>query len=377
MATRHAAGPLYAILALALALPVPVLAVEDPGVILSEEHEDAANFHIDSDDGNWLLVPGGFVQLRYQLGYEDYFPWDTNSTFHVPRAKLFALGHAFSPTLRYKLQINLGGTAVGEEQVLEDAFVEWAPGPSLGVRAGQFRAPYSRQRLTSTTRLVFVERALEHVIDEYDRNLYRFNLGRQAGVMLFGDSETFEYRLAVLNGNGARPFGDWDNPRPLFVARVAVSPFGPVPYEEGCVNEDYWDDTLLAIGLNAFHQMHEAMDVSGLGADLALRYGRLGADLEVHFKLRHGKSTYGSFGGHADVSLFLDELGLLVGARYAIVLEDLGNLELRRHQVGPAVAYLPWGHHNAKLMADLLLLAEELPTLHLSPALRVQVVLRF
>ena len=82
------------------------------------------------------------------------------------------------------------------QPALQDAFLEYAITPLVVVQAGQYKRPFSRDFLTSSTESLTFERVLPHD---------RFFIGRDIGVMLhndFADSPGFEYAVGVFNGSG-------------------------------------------------------------------------------------------------------------------------------------------------------------------------------
>jgi hypothetical protein len=97
-------------------------------------------------------------------------------------------GHVFSPRLTYGIEVDL---ANGVE--LLDWWAEGRIGKYLRIRAGQFKVPFSRERLIDDGQLTFLERPLATEEFAYDRDL---------GVQLSLRTARSELRVGVFNGSG-------------------------------------------------------------------------------------------------------------------------------------------------------------------------------
>ncbi len=155
-------------------------------------------FFIRSTDQAYSLEANARIQLRgaweaIDSGTDDL---DHRGAFSIPRARLKLGGNLFGKELTYTLQIEFGGGFVH----LRDAYMDYAVIPStLHVRAGQWKRPFSRQQITSSGKLEFVDRA---------RTDKDFGAGRDLGVALSNDYErspVFEWVVGVFNGTGDKP----------------------------------------------------------------------------------------------------------------------------------------------------------------------------
>jgi phosphate-selective porin OprO and OprP len=208
-------------------------------------YKEGKGFTFTTPDDRFALSMGGRVQARYTLtdvdgqfvnpnrGSED------SQSFDIPRARLWWEGHAFTPRLKYKLQIDVVG---GGGDILRDMELEYeiVDDKWLSVKGGQFKTPYCRQEMTSSGRLEFVDRSLACA---------NFRFERARGVMFQGlpMNALIEYYAGAFNTTGRNGPSNPDT-NFLYVTRVAVNPFGPVPYSEG--DFEMSPTPLLAIGVS-------------------------------------------------------------------------------------------------------------------------------
>ena len=175
------------VLAAALAAPVPALAQEAP--VPPAEPPLAGydgGFFLRSDD-----VPPRLELDSLEVGDDR----DTGSRFLIRRARLKLSGHAWSEAIGYKFQADFGR---GEASLL-DYYIDYGVTPLVHVRAGQFKRPFSRQQITSSSALALTARALT---DD------AFDAGRDIGVMVhnrYEKSPPLEYAVGVFNGTGISP----------------------------------------------------------------------------------------------------------------------------------------------------------------------------
>ena len=135
--------------------------------------------------GSILLT--GYVQFDglFPLGDHDA---DHTGTFRIRRARVYA-GADLSPQIGFMLSVDAVASPI-----LLDAYLALRPMNAVNIRAGQFVAPYSLERLTSTRDL----EAIDRVVD-------RFVPARDMGVMVFNNrpfGKQLLYSVAVINGTG-------------------------------------------------------------------------------------------------------------------------------------------------------------------------------
>ena len=215
------------------------------------------------------------MSLYIQPQFVSVDPDDAKSEgdFLVRRARVSVRGNAYED-FTYLLQIDVAGSSAR----LIDAVVSRPINSNLTISAGQAKAPFGRQQLTSDTGLQFVDRG---ILDP------RFNPARQPGVWVsggVGDGE-IQYSAGVFNGDGinkANDDGDY-----LKAARVVWTPLGAFPLEEGAL--DFPESPRLALGagvLSTKFNPADPFDAERLGLEGAFKVGGFSAVSEyVHERL--------------------------------------------------------------------------------------------
>ena len=149
-----------------------------------------SGFFIQSPDGKYRLVIGGYVQFRFT--YEGFEEADDKFSFSIPRARIQLAGNLFSPDFTYKVVVDFGKGAVPS---LKDGFLDYAAVRNwLHFRAGSFKMPFTRHQLASSSKLDMVDRAITDKA---------FGAGRDLGIMIHNDVKSpFEYAVGLFNGYG-------------------------------------------------------------------------------------------------------------------------------------------------------------------------------
>lgn len=174
-------------------------------------------FFIESADGAFSMKTQGRVQFRYTFtsaAVEDPAgddSRDNTSVLTVQRARLLFSGRAFTEDLAYKIEVDFSRGTVS----LRDYYVDYRIAGDALIRFGQFKRPFSRQQITSSGRLDFVDRA---ITDRY------YNAGRDVGLTIhnsYEKSPELEWAVGLFNGAGDNQvpadFG------PAVVARVGYN----------------------------------------------------------------------------------------------------------------------------------------------------------
>jgi hypothetical protein len=239
----------------------------------------------------WLDI-GFFAQPQFvaQRGYDA----DSSTNFSAPpgvnlqRTRVVVHGQAH-PLLQVRMEFNLS-----DRLELLDSYALVPVRRWLQVQMGQFRVPFSRQELVSSSRYQLADRALWS--GGANSSGVRFVPSFDLGMMVWGwlgPRDVVEYYAGVFNGKGPNtPFNLDGNF--LYAGRVAVNPLGrPRALQEGAVNLPRHTPTL-AIGLNAAYQTRQLGLITRPGAMAPepnnIGATTLGADV---FFAAHGASTYG------------------------------------------------------------------------------------
>jgi phosphate-selective porin OprO/OprP len=165
-------------------------------------------------------------------------------SFRIRRFRSKWDGWIYTPALTYELQVDWVGAGILDTTVgfqssnLQDANLQFdftGGKKAFMLKAGQFKAPFGRQELTSSGNQQFVDRSIASVL---------FAPARQLGLQIggqFGGSQVpdmITYAGGVFNGNGInRPQNE--NDKYEWTGRVMFSPFGNVGYSES--NLEHYD----------------------------------------------------------------------------------------------------------------------------------------
>ncbi len=138
------------------------------------------------------------------------------SNFLVRRARLKFKGFAFTPKLKYKMELGLTNRDVntsdpvyegGGANIMLDAFVDWNFYGGFSLRAGQTKLPGNRERVISSANMQFVNRSILNSRFTLDRDIgvgliYRKTLGKQFGLELIGTFSQGEGRNVIAGNLG-------------------------------------------------------------------------------------------------------------------------------------------------------------------------------
>lgn len=178
---------------------------------------------VKAEDGSFEFQARARIQLRAQATADDDADVDEaglRPEFFVRRARLVFGGRVLRDLFQWQVQLGLSQNDVEPDLpvVVRDAYITWNAPLDLGVRVGQMKVPFDRQRLTSSSAQQFTERS---------RMVNELNLDRDIGVQLIHTGlvdDKLAVQLGVFGGDGRnRPT---PTPTLLSVARVQLQPFG-------------------------------------------------------------------------------------------------------------------------------------------------------
>lgn len=275
-----------------------------------------------------------------QRGFDN----EASGNFSVPpgvslqRTRVIVHGQAH-PQLQVRLEFNLA-----DRLELLDAYALVPVRRWLQIQLGQFRVPFSRQELVSSSRYQFADRALwaGGAQGSGVRFVPSFDLGVMAWGWL-GPRDQVEYYVGVFNGKGANQQFNLDSFF-LYAGRVAYNPLGrPRAFQEGAVNMPR--DATVSIGLNALRQTRQIgfYTVMGETAQRPNRIGLTAVGADVYASAR-GASLYGELyfrdAAEADTATTpnTQSLGWLVQAGYFI---PFGALREHLEVVARVQSYAP------------------------------------
>jgi phosphate-selective porin OprO and OprP len=287
-------------------------------------------FFLKSSDGDFKLKIGARVQSRYQYDAidgigdtaEDGTGADDKQSFSIPRARLTLKGNAYGKNLTYKFQTDFGKGLVS----LKDFFANYKFSDSVHIRVGQWKRPFSRQHINSSSKLSLVDRAITDKL---------YGTGRDIGIALHNNYEKspeFEWALGVFNGTSVKPAiattvtvdkiqeevnvsskmsNTISRLQPAFVGRVGYNMGGIKGYCEG---DQKGGDFRLAVGLGAmwFHSYDD--DASALRANLDFIMKVSGFSLSGAAYVAMDESTDAA----GETSMGMTSLGLHAQASYLL-----------------------------------------------------------
>lgn len=166
------------------------------------------------DEGYLFVGPDDVLKFKGYAQADYYFPLANTysvSEFLIRRARIAATGY-FQKNFRYMLYARFDkGDAALNEAFIESRHLEFAK-----LRIGQFKSPFSRSSLTSSSEIDFIDRPV--IIDH-------FAPGYDIGVMLFGKfwQKKLDYAVGIFNGRSLNE--PENNGGKQLVGRVIYSPF--------------------------------------------------------------------------------------------------------------------------------------------------------
>ena len=207
------------------------------------QYRQGSGFVFTTPGGNFQLATGVWGQFRYTLQDvdEDFTnakkSTEDSQSFDVPRIRTYWKGHAFTPSLRYEIEVEWNASG---GDLLRNVYGEYAilDGQWLTFRGGQWKVPFCREEMTPDSRQEFNERSVA---------CQNFRFERARGIQLYGTpmNSLLEYYLGAFNttGRNGPPNPDTNF---LYVARLATSPLGAVGYSEGDLQDS--PDPLFGVG---------------------------------------------------------------------------------------------------------------------------------
>ncbi len=134
--------------------------------------------------------------------------------FSVRRLRVTWDGNAFAPWMKYKVQYDFGRN--GE---LKDMKLSFAMNRTFIPTVGQYKVPFNREILNSSSALQLVDRSIVSDYFEYDRDI-------GVGAYGFLGDGMIRYEAGVFQGLGTNVKGDTDNTGVLWASRIQASLVG-------------------------------------------------------------------------------------------------------------------------------------------------------
>lgn len=171
--------------------------LQDNGMMAG--YKSGKGFFLSNQDGSFTMRIKGQVQVRWVMNYNkadfglaagtDNSP-KTNWGFQIRRAKVKFQGNVVDPTWQYQVNGAFNGNgAFTFEEVMITKDME----NGFSVTAGQFKTPFTREELVSSSEQLAVERSL---VNEF------FNADRMVGLDVMYKTDNWSAEVAYGNGFG-------------------------------------------------------------------------------------------------------------------------------------------------------------------------------
>jgi phosphate-selective porin len=173
------------------------------------------HFFLKSPDGQFTIMPIGYLNAQYAAYNGDGAPSDT---FSIRRARFGVQGN-YGQQIDYAFLFETANTS-SNGLTIRDAYVDFKPWNEFKVEGGQFKVPFSQEVGTGDTNVEFLERSINNVLYPDAAGTFR-----APGLMVHGDVDNgaFQYWGGVFNGKGLVA-NDTTN-EPEFVTRVRIFPW--------------------------------------------------------------------------------------------------------------------------------------------------------
>ena len=358
-------------------------------------------FRLETRDGNWQTNLKWRFQFRLTnpttgapRQVEDFEAKD-KTTFEARRVRMKIGGHGYRPWLKYYFEVDLQPTRESSESSSKASarVIDWrvdvAKYKAFGLRVGQWKIDYSRERVDSSGRQQFVDRSIANRV---------FTVDRQVGVsfrghLFEGTRADMKYSAGVFTGEGRGVSNDDTNM--MYAGRLQWNFLGrDVPFRQSDVERTEHPAAALGFGaatqkgvctrwsssgcgnLDGFAKPGDDPDSAKVGQyrvvqavqDLAFKWQGFSFQQEFHWKRVTDREEPSSsslrdsdlFGGYAQAGYFFNEIfdfvpeELELAFRYAYVREpnevNLRKNNKRREYTAGANWF--FAGHNNKLTLD-------------------------
>lgn len=230
-------------------------------------------FNLVGKDSTWTMKIGARMQFLAAANWEENQKPESN--FLVRRARLKFDGFAFTPKLKYKLELGLSNRDISgaseftsdAPRYILDAVIKWNFYENFELWFGQTKLPGNRERVVSSGNLQLVDRSLLNS---------RFNIDRDLGIQLrhhFNISNNFIVRevFSVAQGEG-RNITTGNLGGHQYTGRIAVLPFGNFQGKGDYIGADLKREALpkLAIGVTYDYNNNAVKNRSNQGSYMSI-----------------------------------------------------------------------------------------------------------
>ena len=241
-----------------------------------------------AEDSSYSMSFAARFQSLYtsQWGFPEYKEFGSGeSNFLIRRARLKFGGFAYTPKLRYKIELGLSNRDLsgasefthGAPRMILDAVAKWNFYENFELWAGQTKLPGNRERLISSANMQTVDRSLVNS---------RYNVDRDMGVQLhhyfvIGDEFLVREAFALSQGEG-RNVTTGNLGGHQLTARAEIFPFGDFAAYTGA-DLSREPRPKLAIGASYDHNMNAVRTRSNSGSYMITDTGFFETDISTFF----------------------------------------------------------------------------------------------
>ncbi|MGD0403706.1 MAG: porin [Candidatus Acidiferrales bacterium] len=183
-------------------------ASDAPGITAGWNGE---HFFLKSADGNFTVMPVGYVDAQYTFYRGDGAPADT---FAITRARFGVQGN-YGSQLDYAFLFETASALT-----IRDAYLDFKPWSAFKIMGGQYKVPFSQEVGTNDTAVEFYNRSIISVLYPDAGGSFR-----APGVDVHGDlfQGRMQYWAGIFNGQGLLTAGTTNEPE--VVGRMRFSPW--------------------------------------------------------------------------------------------------------------------------------------------------------
>lgn len=259
-------------------------------------------FNLVGQDSTWTMKVATRMQFLTIANFEDGESPESN--FLVRRARLKFNGFAFSPKLKYKLELGLSNRDISgaskytsnAPRYILDAVIKYNFAKNLELWFGQTKLPGNRERVISSGNLQQVDRSLLNS---------RFNIDRDLGLQLrhkWNVSDNFVVKeiFSIAQGEG-RNITSGNLGGHQFTGRVELLPLGNFTSKGDYSGSDQKreEKPKLAIGVTYDHNNNAVKNRSNQGSYMETDYGYYETNINtlfIDFMYKHnGFSLMGEY----------------------------------------------------------------------------------
>lgn len=251
----------------------------------------------ESNDGDFVMATRLRAQMRYTLSEESE---ELSHGFQLRRARVQFKGNVFGEDNRYKFELAVSPRDIGlkpgtiSKSPLLDWYFQFEQLRDLTLRVGQYKVPYSRERVVSSGNLQMVDRSLTNGEFTMDRDL-GFDVRSKNLLGL----DLFRYYAGVYMGEGHSSYANGDFGM-MYLARFEVLPLGLFKdYSQSSLKRSTTPKLSAGVGYSTVQQAKRnkgiigstpedggTTDTQNLNADITFRYA--GLSFEGAYFLREG-----------------------------------------------------------------------------------------